>query len=130
MALFNFGKKKSTSAAAPDPAPVQLSFTLTVPHTKNFRGFKRIKLATYNDPYAEAGIKFVKGSDIKEVSFEEYIYEDTSPLMRVYADGNQIGTIWSNSWAEYYGKIKSGQCSKASVKFEDSGDVMLFVKLD
>ena len=125
MALFNRKKK-----AEPAPAPVQPSFTLTVPHTKNYRGFKRIKLATYKDPYAEAGIKFVKGSEIKGITFEEYLYENTSPLMRVYADGNQIGTIWSSSWQEYFDMIRSGHCTKASVSFADSGDVMLFVKFE
>jgi hypothetical protein len=127
MALFGIGKK---SKPATKPAPAQPTFALTVPHTKNYRGFKRLNLATYKGPYAEAGIRFVKGSDIREISFEEYIYPDTPPLMRVYADGNQIGTIWSASWSDYYDAIRRGRCTKASVSFTDSGDVMLFIKID
>lgn len=122
MALFNFGKKKKS-----DPAP---TFVLSVPYSEHFRGYKRISLDAYQDPEADKGIEAVKAADtINEVTFKEYLFPDTSPLLRVYADGHKLGTIWSSSHKEYYKAIKDGRCEKASVAFNDLGNVFLFVKL-
>lgn len=114
-------KKKNTE---PDP-----TFTLSVPHSDHFKGYKRIMLSTYQDAEVDAGLEAVKAADtIREITFKEYVFPDTSPLIRVYADGNKIGTIWSTSRPEYYKKIKQGLCEKASVTYNDLGNVFLFVK--
>lgn len=121
MSLFNFKKKKE------EPAP---TFVTSVPYSEHFRGYKRLKLATYQDKEADKGIEaFKAAATIKEITFKEYLFPDTTPLLRVYGDGHKLGTIWKNSWEEYYKAIKSGKCEKASVAFSELGDVFLFVKL-
>ena len=124
MALFNFGKKKNEKKE-PDP-----TFVLSVPYSDHYRGYKRIKLDAYQDKEADKGIEAFKAADtISEITFKEYLFPDTTPLLRVYGDGHKLGTIWMNSWEEYYKSIKSGKCEKASVAFSELGDVFLFVKL-
>ena len=123
MALFNFGKKKKS-----EPAPV---FETSVPYSNHFRGYKRIGLDAYQDEEADKGIEAVKAADtISEITFKEYIYPDTTPLLRVYANGHKLGTIWSSSRKEYYEAIKDGRCEKASVAFNDLGNVFLFIKIN
>ena len=83
-----FGRKNKKAQG--DPAP---SFTISIPYSKNFRGFKRMKLTTYQDPLVDMDA-IRNAPDPKEVLFEEYLYPDTPPLMRVSADGMRLGTIW------------------------------------
>ena len=121
MSLF-FGKKKKKQADRP-------VFSCSVPYSEHFKGYKRITISKYSDPIAEAGLKRFKAApDAKIVTFEEYLYPDTSPLMRVIIDGNRVGTIWSTSYEDYYKKIRSGKCVRASVGYNDWDNVFLFVK--
>ena len=109
-----------------EPRP---TFTATVPYTEHFRGYKRIALANYRDAEAERGTAIVMAAgEIREITFKEYIFPDTNPLMRVYADGNKIGTIWSNSHREEYKKIKSGRCTAASFTYNELGNWFLFLR--
>ena len=118
-----FGKKKKKKK---EPEP---TFVLSVPHSDHFKGYKRIKLSTYQDAEVDKGLEAVKAADtIREVTFKEYKFPDTSPLIRVFADGHKIGTIWSTSNPEYYKKIKQGLCEKASVAYNELDDIFLFVK--
>ena len=123
MALF-FVKKKQKQTVKP-------SFACSVPYSNHFKGYKRIKLDAYQDPAADAGIQaFKNAEDAKEVTFEEYLFPDTSPLLRVFVDGNKLGTIWSTSYPEHYKKIRSGKCVKASAGYNDLGNIFLFVKFN
>lgn len=98
----------------------------TVPHTDSFKGYKRIKLATYQDKFAHAGIKALGSRPINYVGFQ--IYEDPqNKCVNVYADGNRIGTIWKHSWTEYYNKIKSGKVQAAHVDVVDPDEVYLYI---
>ena len=118
--LFNIKKKKAQSDLAP-------SFTISIPYSKNFRGFKRMKLTTYQDPLVDLdAIK--SASDPDAILFEEYLYPDTPPLMRVSADGMRLGTIWSSSWTEYYDLIRSGKCTAVSLG-TNATDVFIFIKV-
>lgn len=122
MSLFNFGKKKKE-----EPAP---NFVTSVPYSDHYRGYKRLKLATYQDKEADKGIEAFKAADaIKEITFQEYLFPDTTPLLRVYGDGHKLGTIWKSSWEDYYKAIKNEKCEKASVAFNDLNEVFLFIKL-
>lgn len=117
--------KRKSKKKEPEP-----TFVLSVPHSDHFKGYKRIKLSTYQDAEVDKGLEAVKAADaIREVTFQEYKFPDTSPLIRVYADGHKIGTIWSTSNPELYKAIKSGRCTKASVAYNDLGNVFLFVKV-
>ena len=101
---------------------------LTVPHTDTFKGYKRIKLATYKDKNAHAGIRDLGSAPISYVGFQ--IYEDPqNKCVNVYADGNRIGTIWKHSWENYYKAIKSGKVSAAHVMINDPDEVYLFIAL-
>lgn len=123
MSLFNFGKKKKPA----EPAP---TFVTSVPYSEHFRGYKRIGLDAHNDKEADKGIEAFKAADtIKEITFKEYLFPDTTPLLRVYGDGHKLGTIWKSSWEDYYKAIKNGKCEKASVAFNDLDEVFLFIKL-
>ena len=101
---------------------------LTVPHTDTFKGYKRIKLATYKDKYAYAGIRDLGSASISYVSFA-FGDADGSPLINVYADRHRIGTIWKHSWADYFKAIKSGKVSAAHVMINDPDEVYLFIAL-
>jgi hypothetical protein len=103
----------------------QPSVFLTVPYTKDFRGYKRIKVATFEDKEAQKGIdKVIRQPSIKEISFEKIPKYDG---LIVYADGNKIGTIWKHSWEEYYKAITGKKVSAAHVQF--ANDVHLFIKI-
>ena len=118
-----FGRKNKKAQG--DPAP---SFTISIPYSKNFRGFKRMKLTTYQDPLVDMDA-IRNAPDPKEVLFEEYLYPDTPPLMRVSFDGIRLGTIWSSSWTEYYEVIRSGRVSAVSLGLSET-DVFLFLKVN
>ena len=116
--LFSRKKKKS------EPSP---SFTISVPYSKTYKGFKRMKLATYQDDLVDLDA-IRKAPDPDRVLFEEYLYDDTPPLMRVSFDGIRLGTIWSSSWAEYYDAIRNGHVSAVSLGL-NATDVFLFLKI-
>ena len=117
-----FGKKKKQKSKEIAP-----SFTTSVPYSKNFKGFKRIKLSTYNDPLVD--LELIRAMpDPAEVIFEEYLYPDVSPLFRVSAAGVRLGTMWKNELnQEYYDLIRSGKCKKVSLGL-NATDVFIFIK--
>ena len=119
--LFNIKKKKAQGDLAP-------SFTISIPYSKNFRGFKRMKLTTYQDPLVD--LDAIKSApDPDAILFEEYLYPDTPPLMRVSFDGMRLGTIWSYYSEEYYEAIRSGRVSAVSLGLSET-DVFLFLKVN
>lgn len=111
------------------PKEVQPSYIFSIPYTEHFKGYKRIKLDTFNDIDADKGLAAMKVADsVNQIIFKEYLFPGVSPLMRVYADNFKLGTIWSTSRPEQYELIKQGRCEKASVGYNDLGNVFLFVK--
>jgi len=117
-------RKKRT---APEPKPVVV---FTVPHSKGFRGYKRIKLATYKDEIAQEGLRRISAADsIGRISLSVYELQDTPPFVRVEADGNRAGTMWNDSWKEYIDLIRAGRCSSAHLNVSDD-NAYLFVKFD
>lgn len=114
-----FGKKKKKEAP---------SCTVSVPYSQTFKGYKRLKLKTYNDPAVDLGVIRAM-PDPSEIVFQEYLFPDTSPLLRVYADGVKLGTLWKNELnAEYYDLIRSGKCAAASLG-TNATDVFIFIKV-
>ena len=97
-----------------------------VPHADNYKGFRRIKLATYRDEYAYAGIRKLGAKPISAVGFELIKHPDTYGI-NVYANDNRIGTIWRDSWADYYKTIKAGKVSAAHVDIVDPDEVYLYI---
>ena len=118
-----FGRKKKKGAEDISPA-----FAISIPYSSRFKGFKRMKLTTYQDPLVD--IDAIRNApDPERVLFEEYLYPDSSPLMRVSFDGIRLGTIWSSYWAEYYDAIRSGRVSAVSLGLSTT-DVFLFLKIE
>ena len=97
-----------------------------VPHTDNYKGFNRIKLATYRDEHAHAGIRKLGAKPISTVGFQVIKHPGTYGI-NVYANGNRIGTIWRDSWADYYKVIKAGKVSAAHVDIVDPDEVYLYI---
>ncbi len=99
-----------------------------VPHTDNYKGFDRIKLATYRDEYAHKGIKALGNKQIRTVGFQMIKHPGTYGI-NVYANDNRIGTIWSDSWKDYYKQIKAGKVRAAHVDIVDPDEVYLYIAL-
>jgi hypothetical protein len=120
-----FGKKRKQAAKEPEP-----TFVFTVPYSDHFRGYKQVGLSTYGDKEVEANLEVLKNVDsFSEITFKEYRFPNTNPLLRVYADGNKIGTIWSNSVPEYYKLILNRRVEKASFATDGLGNAVIFIKI-
>lgn len=126
--IHMFFKKKKAVSAPKEPQP---TIILSVPYSEHFRGFKRMQLSTVDDKEAEKGIKATQAAEIVDrIKFVEYKFPDTPPLMRVYADDNKLGTMWSTVYTEYYEAVRNGHCKKASFAFSQSDDVYLYLKFE
>ena len=99
-----------------------------VPHANSFKDFNRIKLATYRDEYAHAGIRKLGTKQIRTVGFQTIKHPGTYGI-NVYANDNRIGTIWRDSWADYYKAIKAGKVYAAHVDIVDPDEVYLYIAL-
>lgn len=119
--LLKRKKKQNNEEVSP-------SLALYIPYSKGFRGFKRLKLTTYQDPLVDLDA-IRNAPDPDRVLFEEYIYPDTPPLFRVSFDGIRLGTIWSYYNEDYYAAIRNGRVSKVSMAI-DGDEVFLFIKID
>ena len=119
-----FGKKKKKQTAP------KSTFELTVPYSDHFRGYKRVGLDTFGDKEVEKNLGVLKDVDsFSEITFREYKFPNANPLLRVYVDGNKIGTIWSNSKPEYYKLILKRQIERASFATDGLGNAVVFIKV-
>ena len=111
-----FKKKKS----APD------IWSCTVPHTKGFRGFKRLRLATYADRDSEIGCKRIaKLPFFDQVRFVEIPGYDG---INVFVDDFKAGTVWAHSWPDYYKAIRSEKVAKVHLMVENGPYLFLSFK--
>lgn len=124
-----FMKKKKKPAPKPSRAKNGPELIISVPYSEHFNGFKRAKLDSYNDKEAERGIKAVQAAEtIDRITFELYRPGGgVNPLLRVYADGHKIGTLWSSSRREQFDAILAGKVEKAHVGF-NATDSFVFLK--
>ena len=112
--MLNLFKKKQIAPA----------WSYTVPYSNNFRGFKRLKLATYKDEYAQAGLLSLQDlPSYDRVTFTKIPDYDG---INVSVDGHKVGTIWKHSWTEYYDAIISEKVEKAHLKIDENA--YLFIK--
>ena len=97
-------------------------FIYSIPQSDPFDGIQ-IKVATYQDKEAEAGIKkILKQSSIKEIQFCKIPGHEG---LKVLADGYKVGTIWRSSWTGLYDKVKNQRINRAFLSVSD--DVYLFI---
>ena len=112
--MLNLFKKKQSVSA----------WSYTVPYSNNFRGYKRLKLDTYKDVDSETGLKALQDrSSYDHVSFAKVPNYDG---INVFIDDHKAGTIWRDSWTEYYDAIFSEKVEKAHLKIE--GNAYLYIK--
>lgn len=98
-------------------------WSFSLPQSEEFEPSKRIKVTTYQDKEAEAGIKKVlKRSTIKEIRFDAI---PDHAGMKVFADGNKVGTLWRDYYQGLYDRIKKEKISRARLVID--GDVYLFI---
>lgn len=118
--LFGKKKKKKSKPVKKEIAPI---IELSVPYSEHFKGYKRIKLTTYKDEEALRGSRSFRATGkATRIRFAAYEFPDENTLIRVYADGVKIGTIWKYYVPEIYDLIVNAKCEKASVLVTDDTD--------
>ena len=85
-----FKKKKPT---APTPSAV-----FNYPQTKNYRGFKRIKLSSYGHQPALDGIAALSDADLSDATITINVFVDDNPRAVVSVGQHEVGTIWKRSF--------------------------------
>lgn len=100
--MFLF-KKRKADILSPMPMVV---LEYTVPHTDNYRGYKKLKLATYNYSDAYKGIRDLGSNAIMAVTFSFVKIGGHTPL-HILANNHLVGTVWPDSWEQYYKDIKA-----------------------
>ena len=88
-----FKKKKPT---APKPDAV-----FTYPQTKNYRGFKRIKLSSYGYQPALDGIAALSGTDLTGATITITVFTDDNPRAVVSEGQYEVGAIWKHSFNQW-----------------------------
>jgi hypothetical protein len=114
-----FKKKKPT---APEPDAV-----FTYPQTKNYRGFKRIKLTSYGYQPAQDGIAALSGSDLSDATITIAVFVDEYPRAVVSVGQYEVGTIWQHSFNQF-GTLLDGKVSAVRLEIRD-GESFLFYKV-
>lgn len=122
--MILFKTKKSIKTAEPVPVVLQ---EYTVPHAEHYDGFKRIKIATYKDARAYKGIKALGRTPIKAVTFSFVKSGNYRPL-HILANAKYIGTIWRDSWEQYYKDIKAEKIQAAHIEILDQDEVFLYIQ--
>lgn len=114
-----FKKKKPT---APTPSAV-----FNYPQTKNYRGFKRIKLSSYGYQPALDGIAALSGSDLSDATITITVFVDENPRAVVSVGQFEVGTIWQHSFNQF-GALLDGKVSAVRLEIRD-GESFLFYKV-
>ncbi len=115
-----FKKKKPT---APNPDAV-----FTYPQTKNYRGFKRIKLTSYGYKPAQDGIAAVSKMDLTDATIDILLVTKTdSPYAIVKVGPHHVGTIFSSNF-DHFGALLDGKVSAVRLEVRD-GESYLFYKV-
>lgn len=125
MGFFDIFKapKEPTPGAAP---PVETLLVMNYKHSKGFRGFKRIRLATYKDNVAQRNIKKLLDQEISEVTLTVKVdhinFTEPSRFMDVIADGLHIGTDYPYDDDPYIDMVLAGSIDAVHLRLEDAGD--------
>lgn len=115
-----FKKKKPT---APKPDAV-----FSYPQTKNYRGFKRIKLTSYGYQPAQDGIAALSGVDLTDATIDILMVDKPgSPYAIVKVGPHHVGTIFSSNF-DQFGALLSGKVTAVRLEIRD-GESFLFYKV-
>lgn len=104
------------------------------PHSKGFRGFKRIDLSTYHNAPAIKGIHALMKSNPKSDPFnvdhrtirlkivqDNYTFTEPKLYLDIFVDGYMIGTLYSD-YGDFVNTIMSDAVDKVHVLIEDGDD--------
>ena len=118
MALFNFGKKKTSSDPKPDAVYTYLQ-------TENYRGFKRIKLSSYGYKPAEDGIRALDGKGLSGSEIKISVFLDEYPRAVVNIGKHEVGTIWKRSF-DKFDAVKNGKIDAVRLEIRDGDSYLLY----
>ncbi len=120
--MFFFNKK----SARPEQIEFSAAITDYQQATHIPRGSKRIKLASYGNDAAEAGIEYFNRHDTAGLTLTAKVYEGSDARVEIELDSVPIGSIWNHSWPEQYKLFRSEAVGKVYAKVEGS-DAYVFV---
>lgn len=110
MGLFSgiFGKKSNKS--------------LSFPQADNFRGFKKVKITSYQFEEAERNLNFLKEIELKKnvITLSLIRCSNNTEAIEVFVDDLIIGTIFfgSGNYQELLSAFKTNQIEAVYVKIE------------
>lgn len=125
MALFNFGKKKTTPAPAPKAGPEML-WSKEFTQSGTFKGYRKIKLSRYyheeidkNVSYFEKHNYDMKGRTIQLICtrFDKKRKDGCRIDLRV--DGKLLGTVWQDD-EQQWPMLTEYDFDKVHVRIEDT----------
>lgn len=121
MGLFDVFK-----AHEADAPQIETLMIMRFDHSKGFRGFKRIRLATYGDDIAQENIKKLLNTEISDVTLvvkvDNINFTEPMKFVDVSADGLHIGTYYPNGDDRYVDSILSGKVDKTHLRLEYRDD--------
>jgi hypothetical protein len=125
MGFFDLFKSKP-EPPADAPSPIETLLVMNYKHSKGFKGFKRIRLATYKDNVAQRNIKKLLDQEISDVTLTVKVdhinFTEPSRFMDVMADGLHIGTDYPYDDDPYIDMVLSGSIDAVHLRLEDAGD--------
>lgn len=127
MALF--GKKKKPAPAQSGP---ELIWEKTFRQSSSFKGFKRIRLTTYNEPGVEESLAFFDGNfrdrtiQLMHYRLPGVFTDGDAYVVNVYVDAKRIGCVYGRNSG--YDMLTGNDFDKVHVR-TDNGDVYLFIHL-
>lgn len=125
MSLFNFGKKKTAPASAPDPVP-EVLWSKEFKQSGTFKGYRRIKLSRYfheeidkNVTYFEQYNYDMKGRTIQLTCTRFDKKRQDGSRIDVRVDGKLLGTVWQND-EQQWPMLTEYDFDKVHVRIEDT----------
>ena len=125
MGFFDLFKSKPEPPAVA-PSPIETLLVMNYKHSKGFRGFKRIRLATYGDDVAQRNIRKLLDQEISDVTLTVKVdnnnFTEPTRFLDVAADGLHVGTHYPHGDNKYIDMILAGQIDQVHVRLKDAGD--------
>lgn len=123
--MFGF-KKKSQQKTQKQTERIDSEKSMTYKQSHSFRGFKRIKLSSYGHKPSLDGIAAFTDKDLSEATITVRVIKGENSRAEVYVDGQQVGTVWADSWTECFEDLKNNRVDKVMVLIQD-GESYLFI---
>jgi hypothetical protein len=120
MALFGI-KKKDAPVVYPEK-------TYIYKQSKNYRGYKRIRLTSYNYQPAQDGIRALSGADLSEADIKITVVDKPGePYATVMVGPHLAGTIFRSSF-DRFDDLRDGKVVGVRLEVRD-GESYLFYKV-